>query len=83
MIAFFGVRGLGSFYYLAYAMGQFNFERSEALWATVFFVVLSSIVMHGILVTPTMRRLDRLSQSAGFARVRSVESAGSRVADSS
>jgi NhaP-type Na+/H+ or K+/H+ antiporter len=59
VIAFFGIRGLGSIYYLAYATGLAKFERPEDLWVTVFLVVLASIVVHGILVTPTMRYLDQ------------------------
>ena len=59
VIAFFGIRGLGSIYYLAYATGQAKFERPEDLWVTVFLVVLTSIVVHGILVTPIMRHLDQ------------------------
>ena len=31
MIAFFGIRGLGSFYYLAFALGQAEFERPDTL----------------------------------------------------
>jgi NhaP-type Na+/H+ or K+/H+ antiporter len=58
VIAFFGIRGLGSFYYVAYALGQAEFERTQILWVTVSFVVLASIVMHGVLVTPVMRQLD-------------------------
>ena len=59
VIAFFGIRGLGSFYYLAYATGQAQFERTELLWVTICLVVLASIVLHGIAVTPTMRHLDQ------------------------
>ena len=59
MIAFFGIRGLGSFYYLAFALGQAKFDRPEILWVTVCLVVLVSIVVHGIAVTPAMRLLDR------------------------
>ena len=58
VIAFFGIRGLGSFYYITYALGQAEFEQSQILWVTVCFVVLCSILMHGVLVTPIMRRLD-------------------------
>jgi NhaP-type Na+/H+ or K+/H+ antiporter len=58
-VAFFGIRGLGSFYYLAYATGQAQFEEAEVLWVTVCLVVLVSIVLHGIAATPTMRYLDR------------------------
>jgi NhaP-type Na+/H+ or K+/H+ antiporter len=58
-IAFFGIRGLGSFYYVAYALGQAEFETPQIIWVTVCSVVLLSIVIHGVLVTPIMRYLDR------------------------
>lgn len=58
VISFFGIRGLGSFYYLAYALGQAEFEQAGILWVTVCLVVLISIILHGITVTPIMRRLD-------------------------
>jgi sodium/hydrogen antiporter len=57
-IAFFGIRGLGSFYYVAYALGQAEFEAAQFVWITVCSVVLVSIVTHGVLVTPIMRHLD-------------------------
>jgi NhaP-type Na+/H+ or K+/H+ antiporter len=57
-IAFFGIRGLGSFYYVAYALGQAEFEVPQIIWVTVCSVVLVSIVTHGVLVTPIMRHLD-------------------------
>jgi sodium/hydrogen antiporter len=57
-IAFFGIRGLGSFYYVAYALGQAEFEATQIVWVTVCSVVLVSIVIHGVLVTPIMRHLD-------------------------
>ncbi len=58
IIAFFGIRGIGSFYYLAYGLNQAAFGEAEALWAIVSLVVLLSIIIHGITVTPVMRRLD-------------------------
>ncbi|HEY0124495.1 MAG TPA: sodium:proton antiporter [Rhizobium sp.] len=58
-ISFFGIRGLGSFYYLAFATGQAEFASVDVLWLTVFLVVLMSIVVHGVAVTPIMRSLDR------------------------
>ena len=57
-VAFFGIRGVGSFYYLAYAVNEASFERPEQLWALVGFTVLVSIVLHGTTVTPAMRYLD-------------------------
>jgi NhaP-type Na+/H+ or K+/H+ antiporter len=58
-IAFFGIRGLGSFYYLAFAVGHAAFEEPETLWATVTLAVLISIFLHGTTVTPAMRYLDQ------------------------
>jgi NhaP-type Na+/H+ or K+/H+ antiporter len=58
-IAFFGIRGVGSFYYLAYGINHMPIEDGERLWAVVGLVVLLSILLHGLTVTPIMRRLDR------------------------
>lgn len=58
-IGFYGIRGVGSIYYLSYALNQADWGRDQAgLWAVVGFVVLVSIVLHGATVTPVMRRLD-------------------------
>jgi len=57
--AFFGVRGVGSLYYVAYATGQADFGNHEVLWATVGFTVGLSVIVHGIAETPAMKRLDR------------------------
>ncbi|WP_274426100.1 cation:proton antiporter [Chelativorans sp. YIM 93263] len=62
-ISFFGIRGLGSFYYVAYALGQAEFDAAQIIWVTVCCVVLLSIVTHGIAVTPIMKRLDRYRTS--------------------
>jgi sodium/hydrogen antiporter len=59
VIAFFGIRGIGSFYYLAYATAAATFAEAEALWALVGFVVIVSVVVHGVSATPIMQRLDR------------------------
>ena len=58
-IAFFGIRGLGSFYYVAFALGHARFGAEDTLWATVTAVVLLSIFLHGTTVTPAMNYLDR------------------------
>lgn len=58
-IAFFGIRGVGSIYYVAYALNHARFPDAERLWAIVALVILLSIVIHGLTVTPIMRRLDR------------------------
>ena len=58
-IAFFGVRGIGSFYYLAFAMGSAQFPDPGLLWSTVAFTVLVSVVVHGATAAPVLRRIDR------------------------
>jgi NhaP-type Na+/H+ or K+/H+ antiporter len=59
VIAFFGIRGIGSVYYLAYAFGAGAFDGADALWSTAAIVILASVVLHGTTVTPVMKRLDR------------------------
>ena len=61
-LAVFGIRGVGSFYYLAYGLNHMPVEEGERLWAIVGLVVLLSVLMHGLTVTPIMRRLDRQSR---------------------
>ena len=58
VIAFFDIRGIGSFYYLAYALNHSTIDGADQLWALVGFVVLVSIVVHGITVTPLMKLLE-------------------------
>jgi NhaP-type Na+/H+ or K+/H+ antiporter len=58
-VAFFGVRGIGSFYYLAYATGQTDFPASDTVWSAVAFTVVVSVVVHGLTAGPVMNLLDR------------------------
>lgn len=58
MISFFGIRGVGSFYYLAFALNHGRFDQHPRLWAIVTLVVLLSIALHGIFATGAMARLD-------------------------
>jgi NhaP-type Na+/H+ or K+/H+ antiporter len=57
-IAFFGIRGVGSIYYLAYALGAARFRGAAELWAIVAFVIVLSVVLHGVTAAPIMKRLD-------------------------
>ena len=57
LIAWFGVRGVGSIYYLAFALTHGVPSETGRLLADVtLIVVASSIVLHGVSVTPLMRR---------------------------
>ena len=57
-MSFFGIRGIGSFYYLAYAHNRVDFIDAKLLWTVVGFVVLLSIIGHGIATKPVMRQLE-------------------------
>lgn len=57
--AFFGIRGFGSVYYLAYATGTTQFAETDRLWAIVGLTMVLSIATHGITATPIMNLVDR------------------------
>ncbi|WP_152044738.1 cation:proton antiporter [Aureimonas psammosilenae] len=58
-LSFFGIRGVGSIYYLAYGLNRLPGEGGERLWAVIGLVIALSILLHGLTVTPIMRKLDR------------------------
>ncbi|MBD2842660.1 cation:proton antiporter [Erythrobacter rubeus] len=51
-VAFLGVRGMGTIYYLAYAQNKGEFANLDLLWATASFTILASIVIHGVVAGP-------------------------------
>ena len=60
-IAWFGVRGIGSIYYLAYALSHgVPAPIGRTLADVTLVVVAGSIVLHGISVTPLMQRYSKL-----------------------
>ena len=61
VISFFGIRGLGTIYYMAYGMHHAAFEQAELLWSVAGLTILISILLHGVTVTPTLRFIDRRS----------------------
>lgn len=71
VIAFFGVRGIGSLFYLAYALGQADFGvATRSLWAVVAFTILASVCLHGLTSTPVLAWLDRLRHHRGLTPAR-------------
>jgi sodium/hydrogen antiporter len=53
-LAFFGIRGIGSLYYLAYAIHHAPFPEAETLWALVLATVILSVLVHGVAARPVM-----------------------------
>lgn len=65
LLAFLGIRGLGTVYYVAYGIDHGQFGASERLWAIVGLVIVASIVLHGLTASPLLLRLTRRQRKAG------------------
>ena len=48
VVSFYGIRGIGSIYYLAYAGHHIELRDEGALWATVAFTIVVSATIHGL-----------------------------------
>lgn len=59
VISFFGIRGIGSLYYLTYAIYMADFPQSDELWAITIFIVTMSVIVHGISAKPVMERFAK------------------------
>ena len=66
IVAFFGIRGLGSVFYLAYALNHGTFVEAPVLWSTMGLIVLISIVMHGTTVTPALNWMEERRERMGW-----------------
>ena len=67
LLSFLGIRGIGSMYYVAYGINHGDFGDSERLWAAVGFLILASIVIHGLSSDALLRRLARRRAQADSA----------------
>ena len=56
-ISFLGIKGIGSFFYLAFALEQAEFVMAREIWSLVGLVVLLSIIIHGLSANRIIRRL--------------------------
>ena len=59
VVSFYGVRGIGSVYYLGYASTHVEFIDEGPLWALVAFTIFASTVIHGLTASATIDMLDR------------------------
>lgn len=60
MVAFFGIRGLGSIYYLAYGLNRADLVEAEALWALTAVTIFTSLIVHGLTARPAMTWLAQI-----------------------
>jgi NhaP-type Na+/H+ or K+/H+ antiporter len=59
IISFFGIKGVGSLFYLSFALNEATFENAAELWSVVSFIVLCSIFIHGISAAKTMAKVEK------------------------
>jgi sodium/hydrogen antiporter len=57
VISFFGIRGVGSVFYLSFAFNKANFPQQDIFWSVTAFIILVSIVLHGSTAVFTMRKM--------------------------
>jgi NhaP-type Na+/H+ or K+/H+ antiporter len=62
VVSFFGVRGVGSLFYVTYALQEGRFAEQNAVWRIVGLVVIGSVLVHGLSASPAMGLLDRRRQ---------------------
>jgi sodium/hydrogen antiporter len=59
LMAWFGIRGIGSLYYLFYAISHaLEPALAQRLLSITVAVVMASVIVHGVSVTPLMRRYE-------------------------
>lgn len=58
VISFFGIKGVGSLFYLSFALNEAKFENAAEMWCIVSFIVLCSILIHGFSATKSMEKLE-------------------------
>jgi sodium/hydrogen antiporter len=56
IISFYGIRGIGSVYYLLYAFYHANFEGAREALALVMVVILLSVFLHGLSARTVMKK---------------------------
>ena len=57
-IAFFGIRGMGSIFYIAFALSHAEFANPERIWSILSLTILLSAVLHGSLARQWMVDAD-------------------------
>jgi sodium/hydrogen antiporter len=65
LMAWFGIRGIGSLYYLFYAIShELEPALAQRLLSITVAVVMASVIAHGVSVTPLMKRYEQRKKHA-------------------
>jgi len=73
LVSFFGIRGLGSIYYLAYGLNKTDFAQGEAMWALLCVTIFASLLIHGLTARPAVAWLERQRAAPAAATRPSVQ----------
>lgn len=78
--AFYGVRGIGSIYYLAYAGRQLELTNEKTLWATIAFTVVLSTLVHGLTAGVAVEKATGETEEETAPDLSTAPGSGSRSA---
>ena len=60
LFGWFGIRGVGSIYYLCYALGEgLKGEQAEQIAWITYTTIMISVFLHGVSATPLMKWYER------------------------
>ena len=62
-ISFLGIKGIGSFFYLSFALNEADFTYQKEIWSLTAFVVLVSVLLHGLSASFIMKKLQNHSST--------------------
>ncbi|MFL9843270.1 cation:proton antiporter [Flavobacterium rhizosphaerae] len=62
VLSFYGIRGIGSLYYLAYGLTAIGFEKPKTLVATTTATIFYSVLIHGITARWVQKNIKRYDQ---------------------
>jgi NhaP-type Na+/H+ or K+/H+ antiporter len=68
-ISFFGIRGMGSLFYLSFALNKASFQFDKELWSIVSFIIVLSILIHGFTATTVFQQLDHAADKKELERM--------------
>ena len=63
VISFFGIRGVGSVYYLMYALYHADFHQAGEVLALVTVIIIISVIVHGLLAKPAIDWINRVKKA--------------------
>lgn len=63
VISAFGIRGMGSIYYLAYAGVENDFPDAERIWAIVLLTIVLSVILHGVTANKAVSKADEIVET--------------------